>query len=762
MIRIGKLSRFAVVLVAVAPLATVAATRHVSAATGVDAGDCTVVANPCKTITYAMSQAAAGNPGDAISVGPGTYHRLLGETFPIVVKSGVQLQSTAGALGTRIDASNAWTRVFNASGVNAATLIQGFYITGGFHQPAADLSNGRGGAILIDGQSAIAIRRNVFADNQARGFDGPGVVFTRGGDAFGGAIASFNSTPIIENNIFRANRVRGGNGFPRFDGSLGGNGGNAYGAALYVANAYGLGNAIVVNNTFFANVAEGGGGGSSSGSPFYTDKGGTGGSAGGTVESFGADTTNNIFVGNSVIAGKGGTATTPGPDGVVGSIALNVNGRGTVTNSLFFGNLPAAGSDSRGTSAVLLDPQFIQAPGNLRLGLASPALGSGTSVGAPALDFDGSNRPATPSIGAFDLAAGGSSPMALGFGAQSMGTSSSRTVTIANGGPGSVTVSNVWLTGSEFTRTHNCATLAPGESCAVNVVFTPPVAAGAINSTVPATELLTIMSNLADSPQTITLSGTGEKSLVSHYYGAILNRAPDASGKSYWESEAARLTGLAVDINETWYVMAGYFFNSAEYLAANKTDTQFVADLYNTFFNRAPDGGGSSYWVSQIQGGLPRDVVMFSFMFSPEFRSFTQGIFGNTASRPEVNMVVDFFRGILNRTPDTPSFQYWLGRMRAAQCAGAGAVYTEVDAISSAFIFNPEYGNRNRNSTQFVTDMYYSFLRRGGDAGGVNFWVGRIDSGALSADAVRKSFIATPEFGARVNAVIAAGCYTGP
>lgn len=39
--------------------------------------------------------------------------------------------------------------------------------------------------------------------------------------------------------------------------------------------------------------------------------------------------------------------------------------------------------------------------------------------------------------------------------------------------------------------------------------------------------------------------------------------------------------------------------------------------------------------------------------------------------------------------------------------------------ISAAFMFNPEYNNRQLNNTQFVTDTYYSFLRRGGDIGGV-------------------------------------------
>jgi hypothetical protein len=345
---------------------------------------------------------------------------------------------------------------------------------------------------------------------------------------------------------------------------------------------------------------------------------------------------------------------------------------------------------------------------------------------------------------------GAALPTTLDFGGQSMQTSSApRTVTLTNVGTDTLTISGVTAS-TGYAQTNNCTSLAAAANCTAAVTFTP-----ATEGAVPGTlTFQTSGGNVA-----VTLSGSGERSLVTHYYRAILNRAPDGPGKTFWESEAARLSALGVNINETWYVMAGYFFNSAEYLAANKTDEQFVADLYNTFFNRPPDAGGQGYWVSQIVGGLPREVVLFSFMFSNEFRTFTEGIFGNTAARPEVDMVVDFFRGLLNRLPDTASFNYWLGQLRTAQCAGAGQVYTAVDQISAAFMFNPEYANRARNNTQFVTDMYYSFLRRGGDVTGVQYWINELNTGARYPNDVRYfGFLNSAEFGARVQAVIAAGC----
>ena len=133
------------------------------------------------------------------------------------------------------------------------------------------------------------------------------------------------------------------------------------------------------------------------------------------------------------------------------------------------------------------------------------------------------------------------------------------------------------------------------------------------------------------------LAGTGEKSLVTHYYRSILRRAPDTSGKSYWDAEAARVLAFGVNVNEVWFAMAQQFYFSAEYGALNRDSTGFVTDLYSTFFNRAPDGAGLAFWNSNLSQGMPREVALAEFMFSTEFRNFTQAIFGNAGVRAEVD-----------------------------------------------------------------------------------------------------------------------------
>jgi hypothetical protein len=419
-----------------------------------------------------------------------------------------------------------------------------------------------------------------------------------------------------------------------------------------------------------------------------------------------------------------------------GSVASSVGGfscRGSCSKRYFYGE------------TVTLNPTTDA--GSVFTGWSGACAGAGSCV----LAIDG----AKTVTATFTTAAGALSPnpTSLDFGGQSMNTTApARAVTITNNGGSSAVVSSVTVS-TYFAVTHNCATLAPAASCTANVTFTP-TAQGSLNGT------LTITSGAG--VQTVSLAGIGERSLVTHYYRSVLRRAPDGPGKAFWESEAPRMQALGANVNETWFAMATAFFFSAEYLAFNRNDAEFVTDLYNTFFNRPPDAPGIAFWTGQMAAGMPREVVLVSYMFSAEFTAFTQAIFGNTQARKEVDTVVDFYRGMLSRLPDTGGFNFWVGQFRTAQCAGSTAVIAAVESISSQFGNSGEYLGRARTNAQYVGDLYNAFLRRGGDNGGVQFWISQIATGARTRENVRQQFLASAEFQGRVAGIIAQGCYTGP
>lgn len=353
-------------------------------------------------------------------------------------------------------------------------------------------------------------------------------------------------------------------------------------------------------------------------------------------------------------------------------------------------------------------------------------------------------------------------PASLDAGLQSMSTTSPPfPVTITNSGGAPINVTSVTVSSAGpspvFARTHDCAALAAGASCTAQVTFSPPASAGPLLATVPSpAATLTVGSDDPAGPLTVALSGTAEKSLVTHYYRSILLRDPEPAGTSYWNGEVARSASLGLNVNEAWFAMAQTFFASPEYLALNRNNDGYVTDLYRTFFNRTPDVGGRASWVGQLDAGMPREILLAYFMFSPEFAVFTQGVFGNTSVRAEINAVVDFYRGFFSRLPDDGGFGFWVQRFRAAQCQGPAAVTAQAEAISQAFLASPEYAARARATPQYIGDLYNAFLRRGGDLNGVQFWINQVSQ--RSREAVRIDFRSSTEFQARVNAIIAQGC----
>jgi hypothetical protein len=99
------------------------------------------------------------------------------------------------------------------------------------------------------------------------------------------------------------------------------------------------------------------------------------------------------------------------------------------------------------------------------------------------------------------------STTSLTFPATTHGTTSeAQAVTLTNGGTATLTLSSITLTGTnpaDFEELNTCGpTLAPAANCVVYVAF-KPAAAAAYNA------ILSIADNGAASPQSVTLSGTG-------------------------------------------------------------------------------------------------------------------------------------------------------------------------------------------------------------------------------------------------------------
>jgi hypothetical protein len=131
---------------------------------------------------------------------------------------------------------------------------------------------------------------------------------------------------------------------------------------------------------------------------------------------------------------------------------------------------------------------------------------SGTATGTLSVSDSANNSPQIVSLsGTGTSEAVYVSPTSLDFGDQSVGTTSNpMKVDLFNKGSESITVTSVTATG-DFSITENYCTdgVKPNTHCYVDVVFSP-TQSGALSGT------LTFVDNATGSPQTASLSGTGD------------------------------------------------------------------------------------------------------------------------------------------------------------------------------------------------------------------------------------------------------------
>jgi hypothetical protein len=68
--------------------------------------------------------------------------------------------------------------------------------------------------------------------------------------------------------------------------------------------------------------------------------------------------------------------------------------------------------------------------------------------------------------------------------------------------------------------------------------------------------------------------------------------------------------------------ISGEFARGAEYANRNRTNTQYVGDLYNAILRRGGDGPGVQFWINAIaSGALTREQVRQQFVQSIEFEA---------------------------------------------------------------------------------------------------------------------------------------------
>lgn len=328
-------------------------TRYV-VANGVDSGNCSSSASPCKTIQYAVNQASSG---DTILVAQGTYHyNQKFDPCPFLVNDNIEKDGRAvvcivdkslNILGgytqsnwhtanpttniTIIDGQNIRRGVFfiGFNMTTASLVMEGFTIQNSqIRGPDSGTDpSGLGGGMMVAG-ARVTLRDMVFKNNKAYGKN---TSSGSGGTAAGSGLninwSQDNTSNLLERVVFESNQSFGGDGPIR--------GGLAFGALFVNAS-------VTINDCSFTNnVATAGSSNGIGRDEINADA--LGGAIGGGG---GAWILNNISATENQVIGGNGLSHAGG--GFGGAIHVELAESFTISNSQISHNLSKGGNAKDG------------------------------------------------------------------------------------------------------------------------------------------------------------------------------------------------------------------------------------------------------------------------------------------------------------------------------------------------------------------------------------------------------------------------------
>ncbi len=152
-----------------------------------------------------------------------------------------------------------------------------------------------------------------------------------------------------------------------------------------------------------------------------------------------------------------------------------------------------------------------------------------------------------------------------------------------------------------------------------------------------------------------------------------------------------------------------------------------VDRLYLDLLGRAPSAAEHTAATAAIEGGTKQPSAVVT-----EIR--------NTAeSDTTVDSVTRLYRAYLLRIPDAGGLNFWLRKKRAG---------VKLDTISQAFATSNEFKTRYGalSNQAFVELIYQNLFSRTGDAAGIAFWTGQLDSAKRTRGRVMTGFSESNEY----------------
>jgi uncharacterized protein (TIGR03437 family) len=268
-----------------------------------------------------------------------------------------------------------------------------------------------------------------------------------------------------------------------------------------------------------------------------------------------------------------------------GTAALNITGISiTGTNSADYFETNTCDSSVAAGSSCVISVTFTPTVAGTRTASISIFDNAGNSPQTVSLTGTGqASAVATPTLSA----------TVLTFGSQVVGLGSApQSVTVTNSGTAALNITGISITGTnsaDYTETNTCgSSVAAGSSCVISVTFTPTV-------TGTRTASISIFDNAGNSPQTVSLTGTGQASTspvissVTYPVGIVpLGIAFDGTNVWVTNDGSATVTKLRASTGATVGTYSvginpdGIAFDGVNIWVANRTDGTVTKLLAST------------------------------------------------------------------------------------------------------------------------------------------------------------------------------------
>ncbi|MBC5648512.1 N-acetylmuramoyl-L-alanine amidase [Christensenella tenuis] len=107
---------------------------------------------------------------------------------------------------------------------------------------------------------------------------------------------------------------------------------------------------------------------------------------------------------------------------------------------------------------------------------------------------------------------------------------------------------------------------------------------------------------------------TEVEAYVDRLYRKVLDREPDAAGRTYHINE---LMNRKITPAQTGY---SFYFGTEE-MKTREANGEFISELYRGLLGREPDAAGKENWLKRIYKDMSREALFHAFTASAEFKA---------------------------------------------------------------------------------------------------------------------------------------------